>query len=383
MARNSEGLTLGFIGGGEIDPATAIPLIENLLGDTQDVKAIFPLTIDLFTESLAEIGNWLAEQQVPYEVVVDDESSKNKDLKPWVDDAAKSHKVADVATGVVNLLEKANGANLIVLWSDDDGVSQDTSLLAESKNITLLDMLQGLEVFSLQEESETDTSPPAGEEPGEDEPYTREELEAIEDIDDLKKICEANEIEIPPRSRKSTYVEAILKAQGDAEPSAGKDDDEKEIPEDAPKRETNIQVPEDGVLATLSEEDWDGFRDMAEGIVEDIVQQVSGLFTELNEKLGTLGIHVDKILKQGTFAPDYEGDTPPSTGVAKKAAGTTKKAAASSNGGMTEAQAKAIVDEWGGKRGRPTAEVAEARKVLGLDQPQPSRPVGRPRKSAS
>ena len=387
MARNSSGLTLGFLGKAEFEPDNGFALLEDLLNtvpEDAEIKFYLPITEDLFTGSLEEIGNWLYEHEVPYEAITDENTPK--EMEDWIRDATKTHKVADVITSMVNLLEKAPNPALVILWEDDDEVSEPAALQAQEKGVKSLDLMQGLEVIELQVEGEGGGDEPGGEEE-EPEPYTREELEALTDIEELKKILEANELEMPPpRSKKSTYIDIILKAQDEALGAEGEPDseDDNEAPAQPERagREDLPDVPTEGAVI-LDDSEWDALRDMTDSIIEElkryieeeVVKAIKNLdrnivesLTSIRERLGSPSRTIDAASEE----------RPPSTGP-RKAVGATKKAAPA--GGMSEAQAQKIIDEWGGRRGRPTAEVAEARKVLGLDQPQPSRPVGRPRKS--
>jgi len=248
-------ITIGLIGLGETTPENAIALLEDLTGAFDDARFILPVSGEQWSDTLGEIADWIIDQQIPFEAVVTDDSAADRKFKPILAEAEKEHKVARVPHKIVNLLEKAAEPRLVILWDDDDGDCEAAMDKAIEKNIECLDLTNGLDKLEYDAdepegggEPEEDAKPAkkskaddenaedtSGEQDGVDNPYTRDELEAM-DSDALKDIAGEWGLTVPPRSRAKKYIEAILAAQGEAPADE---------PEDEPEERTSRRKDKD------------------------------------------------------------------------------------------------------------------------------------------
>lgn len=385
-------LTLGFIGSGEVSVKNMTALLKDLIqAHGKTAKFIVPMTTAHWTESLASVVEFAEDHDHTIEAVIDDDTKAAKKHLPL---ARKTHKAEDVPTALVGLLDGPT-AKLIVLWDDDDEEMEDAAVLAEEQGIETLDLTAGLDVVELAEgdadEMERDEAPRAklrSVPDDEEEVYTKKELlklakdnkhdelekialsfdidveslkewedvaiaiyeaqsdnstgdDAAEgDADDedaitpdevakwdfaqLKEFAKTNKVEVPPRTKSSGYRKAILAFLDEDEEAPAAPEETVDEPEDAPAAPRRARREEPEAVASEDE--------ATPGLVS-----ILGRLVDVLERM--------------------EGAAP-------------KRAKKASARDMTEEEATAIVEEYekgGRRRGRPPAEVTEARRVLDID----------------
>lgn len=371
-------ITLGFIGSGEVSEKNFKALLKDLIqAHGKTAKFIVPMTTEHWTDTLASITEYAEEKDYAIEAVVDGDTKGAKKHLPL---ARKEHKAEDVPTALVNLLDSAPGAKLIVLWEDDDETVEEAVVLADEKDIEALDLTSGLDVIELEpddegsepDEEEPDEEPeeealskkdllklaktPKGEEQldematelgidvesldswedvaeaifehqegggdapdgdGDDEVITAEKVEAMDDFKELKALAKELGVEVPPRTKSPGYKKAILehlgeKAEGESEP-----EEEPERPSRKQRRLADeVEETSDTVVVAA---------DLASALF-----RLAEVLDRIEEKLPT---------------PRQPKE-------------------------MTEEEAQEIVDAYekkGRRRGRPPAEVTDARRLLGID----------------
>jgi len=397
-------LTLGFVGSGKVEKRNAYALLRDLIeAEGGNVKFIFPLTKAFWNPALEVVSQYAIDNAIPVEAVVDDTTAKTRELKTLLTGARRQHQSAAVAHKIATLLEEARNGKLIVLWDDEDEAALDTVRAADERGVALLELTRGLDRIELvagddepasdevedenSEEEEAvisgDADEDAGQEPSEEE--NAEEMEEDgeqEDTDSTEEFPEAD---------------AEDDLDGD---DAGEDEAADEFPEDEGE-EFSLPEEDESDVAVL---------DMEADIVEE-VRQVTGM-SEFQRRLlvvlertsealvGAINaVMVEEGMKPApkpqaaTKAPQKATSSKPAAArPAKKVAAPVKKAAKTAppakkaapavkrtvpakkpaapedngKGSMTKAAAQKIIDAYRPRRGRPPAEVTEARKVLGL-----------------
>jgi len=253
-------VTFGFIGSGEVSPRAIKAILRDQVNAVDSAKFILPLTEEHFHDGIAVVAEFALDNEIPYEIVTDDSALKG--VKEIISGATKEHSVEDVPTKVISLLEAAADPVLVVFWDDD--VAADAFERADALEIPTHDITNGFDKVEFAEEEpepepegEGEPVPDAAGEPGptdgdDDEreqprAWTEDELSEIDDVDYLKRIlAEVGGEPLAARSRKPTYVAAILKAQGGAQ--ASQEEPEQESEEDAspiPQEDTSASVPGD------------------------------------------------------------------------------------------------------------------------------------------
>ena len=136
-------MTIGLLGSGEMKVEAAISLIEDLAEVADPVTVIVAADEKNWTPTLSGITEFLADNDVAFELVIDDGS----DVPAEVTEAAQStHKVARPAQKVVALLERAEGdKRLVVLWDDENEDAVKATERAVDRGIKALDLTAGLE----------------------------------------------------------------------------------------------------------------------------------------------------------------------------------------------------------------------------------------------
>ena len=194
------------------------------------------------TETDANLLTWLNKNEIYYEVVTDDEDS----LADIYGQRQQTHTAKRLAQKIVNMLSSApedgESADVLGLFtSDDPGAEEDRWLnsviqsaidagypaLALNDGLVEIDLSGGEEEAEAEEEPvATKTGPskrtakkvaaPSGNGTKSEADYTREQLEELE-LPELKDIAAAKGIELAPRTRMATYIDAIL---GEGKPEA-------------------------------------------------------------------------------------------------------------------------------------------------------------------
>jgi hypothetical protein len=287
--------TIGFIGRGEVRPRNVKALLSDLVDAHQgNARFIIPFTLDHWSDGLDIVADWAINNDVPFEAITDETTDDlEKDAKALLKEASGSQYAKVVPRALVTALAGEATPQLIVLWEDTDVDAGDAIERAAVENIPAFDLTSGLDEIRLEPEAaeETDEPQPEGQDPDAeeaDEPYTEEELEAL-DLDEpggLKEICEANGIPIKPRSRKPTYIKAILDFQDgklvpEGDPESGVEEYAARVAEGLESKAATVEhvVPEEadqnGDDAEVPEEveDEEAVRDLADlGAVEELYE---------------------------------------------------------------------------------------------------------------
>ncbi|HET7110123.1 MAG TPA: hypothetical protein VFI41_04585 [Gemmatimonadales bacterium] len=418
MARSE--LTLGFVGSGKVEKRNAYALLRDLIdAEGGNAKFIFPLTKSFWNEALQVVSQFAVDNGIPVEAIVDDSTAKTKELKSLLAGARRQHQSTAVPHKLASLLEEARNGKLIVLWDDEDEAALDTVREADSKGIDLLELTRGLDRIELvsSEDGEDEELMPASDEIPEEDEENESENDADEDEtagqeesdEEIPSEEDENDDEEDEPEAEEEFPEAEAEDDLDAGDEDGDDDDEdeaEEFPEDEGEEEFSLPEEDEADVAVL---------DMEQDIVEE-VRQVSGM-SEFQRRLlavlentsnafvkaidallaesgGTVPTKLAKpAIESKPAARKAVSQKPAAARPAKKVAAPVKKAAktappakkatapvkrtvpakkaapakASSNGGgMSKAQAQKIIDAYRPRRGRPPADVTEARKVLGL-----------------
>jgi hypothetical protein len=233
------GTTYGFIGNGEVSARAAKAILKDQFEAQENgARFVVPVTADHWSDSIDAAVSFAEANDIEYEVVTDDTTADLKDLADVVKNAEKVHEATDVVAVLISVLEKANNPVLVVAWSDEDPNCTAAFAAADALEIAGYDLCDGFDKIEFEdpnaEPAAATTEPPASEP---DVAYTEDQLEAM-DFDEVRDIYveKMGKEPLPPRSRKSSYITAILTNAdpdtGEVAPSAptGGGDDEVEIP---------------------------------------------------------------------------------------------------------------------------------------------------------
>lgn len=239
-SKAAEGITIGFLGTGEMEADPATDLIEEFINEaiptSEPAKFVFPLVSKEFSDSLAALADMARKSKIVYEVITTSEDKKRRAFQEAANGAAHTHLVTDVWTQMEQLLVDAPKSALFVLWDDKrDAELQDICFRFVDANVSVYDLTNGLARLSRdegeegeapdgeEEEAEDEESVAAeadDEEPEEDEEeeattvWTRAQLERKSHAD-VKDIAVG--LGLPPRKARENMIQAILEKQGTAE----------------------------------------------------------------------------------------------------------------------------------------------------------------------
>lgn len=305
MPRKSKESTLfvGVMGTGAVTGKPGIEaLTEQFVEANGPVTFVIPFSDEFFTDSVAAVADWALENEHPVRGIVHTSYDLGED---WLEDLdGPPHETALVRKELQKMLLDADEAALIVLWDDDDKECQAACLALNAEGVPLFEMSSGLAEIeelilegaepkdtddsSTQPEKEPDVAKkkeaPAEEPEEEFQPYTREELETIaeEDRDELKKIAEEDfEIEVQPRVRSNTIIDAILKAQEEE----GLVEGDAEEPEEAEVVSEGGDINMDAFVKAVVDETAEMITDLLNPVVtelENLQETVSGLKVQLD-----------------------------------------------------------------------------------------------------
>lgn len=410
MARSE--LTLGFVGSGKVEKRNAYSLLRDLIdAEGGNVKFIFPMTKVFWNEALDVVSAYAMDNGIPVEAVVDDTTAKMREIKVMLTGARRQHQSAAVAHKMASLLEEARNGKLIVLWDDEDEAAMDAVKAADEKGVPLLELTRGLDRIELVAgEDGEDEDEPISDEVDEEETVSDEDENAGQDPSEDEIPDEEEQNEEEPEAEEEfeeAEAEEDLDTTAQSEPDVEDDDDdeaEDEFPEDD-SEEFSLPEEDESDVAVL---------DMEEDIVEEI-RQVTGmsefqrrLLAVLENTSNAFVKAIDALLAEAGAKPlglaeapkKAASSKPAAARPAKKVAAPVKKAApakapakkappakavekpavkrsvptkkapakaeTNGTGSMSKAQAQKIIDAYRPRRGRPPADVTEARKVLGL-----------------
>lgn len=157
----SKPLVLGFIGDGSVTNSYLTGALDQLVGDRDEVSIVLPITDDSYNDSMAMVLDWADANKIDFEGVVDETTSKDKELKAIAADAVKTTKTTVVGEQVVKLLDSSDiEGRLIVFWEVDDegvGAADATSALeaADTADIPTYDICNGMELFTFNDPGES------------------------------------------------------------------------------------------------------------------------------------------------------------------------------------------------------------------------------------
>jgi hypothetical protein len=409
MARSE--ITLGFVGSGKVEKRNAYALLNDFIeASGGNAKFILPLTKTFWNEALDIVSQYAVDKGIPVEAIVDDTTSKVRELKAMLGGARRQHQSNAVPNKMAALLDEARKGTLIVLWDDEDDAALDAVRAAHEKGVALLELTRGLDRIELVNEGDGEDAEPESDEVeevivGQDEndEDVVEEVAQDEDEDAGQDDAEdetAEELEENEGEEDDPEEDAEIEAEDDVD---GDDDDAEE----------DGEFPEDEEFSLPEEDESDvAVLDM-EADIADEVRQVTGM-SEFQQRLLAVLERTSEALVAAInaamaddagpapaaapaptkaasskpaaarpakkvaapvkkAAPAKKTTAPPAKAVEKPATKRTipaKKAAtpakAETNGGMSKAAAQKIIDAYRPRRGRPPAEVTEARKILGL-----------------
>jgi hypothetical protein len=400
-------LTLGFVGSGKVEKRNAYALLRDLIeAEGGNVKFIFPLTKAFWNPALEVVSQYAIDNGIPVEAVVDDTTAKTRELKAMLTGARRQHQSAAVAHKVATLLEEARNGKLIVLWDDEDEAALDTVRAADERGVALLELTRGLDRIELVAGDDGEDEPASDEVEPENSEEAEAEIPGDADEDAAQEPSEeenAEEMDEDDAQEDTDSTEEFPEAEAEDDldgDDAGEDEAADEFPEDEGE-EFSLPEEDESDVAVL---------DMEADIVEE-VRQVTGmsefqrrllvvlertseaLVGAINAVMAEEGMKPAPKPQAATKAPQKATSSKPAAArPAKKVAAPVKKAsktappakkasapvkrtvpakktaAAEDNGkgAMSKAAAQKIIDGYRPRRGRPPAEVTEARKVLGL-----------------
>jgi hypothetical protein len=236
-----EGITIGFIGTGEMEVDAATDLIEEYINEAikpdEPAKFVFPLTTAEFSDTLGGLADMARKSKITYEVVTNPDDKKKRTFMQIAQGAANQYLVTDVFTQMETVLVEAPNAVLMVLWDEkrDDELQGIVAKFLDAP-IKVLDLTNGLAELGVDVNGEAEEAPEEPEdeegEDGEDE-EEEEEAQEVRDLEAeavtiyarsaLEKMNHAEVKEIAtgmglaPRKARENMIIAILEAQGTPE----------------------------------------------------------------------------------------------------------------------------------------------------------------------
>jgi hypothetical protein len=152
--------TIGVFGLGETPKPNLVALLDNHLDGKKTIRWIVPATKALYTETIGDLVDYLLDNEIPYDVLVDDTSDSTRDLRTIVkkaDNAIELGEDDDPVDAMVKAVKDAEGY-LFVAWDPDlgekDGGAYDLCSLAAAGGIEAFDLCNGLDVMQFDGEAE-------------------------------------------------------------------------------------------------------------------------------------------------------------------------------------------------------------------------------------
>lgn len=138
-------MTIGFIGSGALTNANVRALLSDFYEAQEDAPVtILPVTRGNWGQGLDHVAEFLIKEDYPYEVIVDETTNEDNNLYGITKDADKSHVVQRVPNKLLNVLEKAESPQLIVVWDDEDADAVKAVDRALEVGIPTYDLTTGL-----------------------------------------------------------------------------------------------------------------------------------------------------------------------------------------------------------------------------------------------
>jgi hypothetical protein len=234
--KSADGLVIGFLGTGEMEVDPATDLIEEFINESikpeEPAVFVFPLTSEEFSDSMGQLADMARKSKIRYEVITTADDKKRRVFTEVANGASRTYTEADVWVKMENLLTDASKSALFVLWDDkrEDNLNSICFQFMDA-GIPVLDLTNGLAVLGREEGAEDEepegeegegeeeeeapeTVAEAPEEPGDEEVFTRPQLEHMSHAE-VKEI--AVSLGLPPRKAREGMIQAILEAQETAE----------------------------------------------------------------------------------------------------------------------------------------------------------------------
>lgn len=429
MAARSE-ITLGFVGSGKVEKRNATALLRDLIDASGgNARFILPMTKAFWNDNLAVVSDFAVENSIPVEAIVDDTTAKMREIKHLLSAARRQHQSAAAAFKMAGLLEEAKDGRLVVLWDDEDEDSLDAVRAADEKGLPLLELTRGLDRIELVADDEDEGEEPVSDEAPEEPEAREEEDDGTADEQEAEE-PEEDEPDAEPEEEEEDFPEAeaeedLPAAAEDEAPEEFPDDEaafvapaeeEKEPAVAALIASTPPELREHlaHLQATAGLSDFQArlvavLTATAESLlaaVEMVTRTPTTIYTTGGGNLaGNVAVSFaagmeSKAAAEKALAEPVPDEEPAEEPVKPRRARSARKApaskpepeeapgrprraapkddeeepprtvrrrtAAASSNGMSREEAKKIMDEYRPKRGRPPAEVMEARKVLGL-----------------
>jgi len=240
-----EGITIGFLGTGEMEADPATDLIEEFINESikpdEPAKFVFPLTQEEFSDTLGSLAEMARKSKITYEVITNAEDKKKRAYLQIAQGAANQYLVTDVFTQMETVLVEAPQSALMVLWDDkrDDELQTIVGKFIDA-GVKVMDLTNGLAVLGVEEgdeggdEEEVGNEDEEGEEEAEEGEVDLDEVQeeprdaepvttAVYDRKTLEKMNHAQVKDIAvglglaPRKARENMIVAILEAQGSVE----------------------------------------------------------------------------------------------------------------------------------------------------------------------
>lgn len=265
-----EGITIGFLGTGEMEADPATDLIEEFINESikpeEPAIFIFPLTQDEFSDTMGSLADMARKSKIRYEVITNSEDKKRRAFTTVVQSASNQYLATDVFTQMETILVEAPQSVLMVLWDEkrDDELQAIVGKFIDA-GVRVMDLTNGLALLGVEEEGQEGEGP-EDEDEDEDEDEGTDEAEAVAELEaeaagegyirsEMEKMTHAQVKEIAvgmglaPRKARENMILAILEAQGESVA----------VPEGAVDTDAATIVTTE-LIAT--EANWDGLKEI-------------------------------------------------------------------------------------------------------------------------
>lgn len=234
MVKRTPPLAIGVIGTGEASAKQVDSLLTDYTAPYADVTFILPVDEEHWSPTMDATFQWVTDNDIPF-VAVTTSGSPSKKMKPILEAAADTLKVARISTKVVQLLQQEKGEGdvaLLVAWDDDDQEAVTAVNKALTAEVRAFNLLDGLDEFSFDDESESaeDADAPIDRaEPEPEDDVERDAHGAGDDYDDwgVRKLRQAlrdraDEHDIPDRTIGTLDKDDAIRALRNVDAGRGK-----------------------------------------------------------------------------------------------------------------------------------------------------------------
>lgn len=185
----SRTVKIAVFGSGELTAKAFKALVTDHLTQfaNDDVSFVLPLTKDGFTPTLGIVGDFLTENEIPYETITEKGGARTRALKPYTQNATTNFEVErGFVRKISTVLSGADVAQLFALYDEADEDLDAAMMQAFDKGIQVFNLLDGLdELEPADEDEETESDEEeADEEETEDDAEEEDEEAEDEEEDD-------------------------------------------------------------------------------------------------------------------------------------------------------------------------------------------------------